>query len=743
MNRDLAIGGSDARALTNSIIAPNGSGARSERNHHSPRLDVPTLLRIVRDWRWLVLGAAALGLALGLATTLLKTPLYRAWVTLEVNPPRVEISDEQQRQRVSSGDDTWDFLQTQVGLLGSRSLAERVAQDLNLVSNPAVTGSGDATARLKAAASVVAGGLQVTAPEEGRLIRFSYTSADPALAAQIANGVADGFINSNLQRRFEASNYARRFLERQIGRTRNDLERSEKQLAGYAQSQGIINLGEAGGGKTGSSDGGSLQAESLAALNTALAEATARRVATEGAYRAAQSSGPTAEVNTSTQALRQTRAALEAEYQDKRTLLKPDHPDMLSLRSRIDELDRQVARETAQVTGGRSNSLAQEYRAAQAAERALQGRVAGLKGSVLDLRGRSVRYNILQRDVDTNRALYDALLQRYKEIGVAGGIGAAPISIVDRADVPGGPFTPNMPMNLLIGLGLGLLGGIASAVGFEFLSDTIKSREDVRSKLQIACLGSVPKHGGRGSSATLIEELRNPSSGVSEAYTAIAAALRFTTEEGVPRTLLVTSTRESEGKSSTALAISQSFARQGRSVLLIDADLRKPSFQTGRDEQGLTGLLTNHDELAEQIVPTQFENMWLLPCGPLPPNPADLLSTRRFASILDEAAQQFDLVVVDGPPILGLADAPLLSASVHGVLFVVESGKTRTRAAVESLNRLEASGARLLGAVLTKSTERDGDSGYYSYRYGQVEDRRADKLVMIAHQPAAEEQASR
>jgi len=743
VNRDLAVSAADSRALSDRLLAPIRAVGLSERNHHGPRLDLPTLLRIVREWRWLVLGAAAFGLALGVVTTLLKTPLYRAWVTLEVNPPRVEITDEQQRERVSSGDDTWDFVQTQVGLLGSRSLAERVAQDLNLVSNPAVAGSGDATVRLKTAALAVAGGLQVTAPEEGRLIRFSYTSSDPALAAQIANGVADGFINSNLQRRFEASSYARRFLERQIGKSRNDLERSERQLVGYAQSQGIINLGEAGDGKAGSTDSGSLQAASLSALNTALAEATARRVAAEGAYRAALSSGPTSEVNTSTQALRQSRAALEAEYQDKRTLLKPDHPDMLSLRSRIDELDRQVARETAQVTGGRSNSLAQEYRAALAAERALQGRVGALKGSVLNLRGRSVRYNILQREVDTNRGLYDALLQRYKEIGVAGGIGAAPISIVDRADVPGAPFTPNMPINLLIGLGLGLLGGIGSAVGFEFLSDTIKSREDVRSKLQIACLGSVPKHGGRGASATLVEELRNPSSTVSEAYTAIAAALRFTTEEGVPRTLLVTSTRESEGKSSTALAISQSFARQGRSVLLIDADLRKPSFQTGRDDQGLTGLLTNHDELAQQVVFTQFENMWLLPCGPLPPNPADLLSTRRFGSILEQATQQFDLVVVDGPPILGLADAPLLSASVNGVLFVVESGQTRTRAAVESLNRLEASGAHILGAILTKSTERDGASGYYSYRYGQVEDRRPDKLVMIAHHPTEQEQTAR
>ncbi len=460
----------------------------------------------------------------------------------------------------------------------------------------------------------------------------------------------------------------------------------------------------------------------------------ARRVAAEGAYRSAQASGPTSEVNTSTQALRQSRAALEAEYQDKRTLLKPEHPDMLSLRSRIAELDRQIARETSQVSSGRNNTLAQEYRAALSAERALQSRVSALKGSVLDLRGRSVRYNILQREVDTNRGLYDALLQRYKEIGVAGGVGTAPVSIVDRAEVPGGPFKPNLPFNLLAGLGIGLLGGIGVAVGMEFINDTVKTREDVRAKLQLPCLGAVPRKTGKGS---FIDDLREPSSAVTEAYSAVAAALRFSTEEGIPRSLLVTSTQAGEGKSSTALALAQNFARQGRTVLLVDGDLRKPSFKAANDELGLTKLLTNHDDVGTHILPTQFENLWLLPCGPLPPSPADLLSTPRFGQLLGEATSQFEVVIVDAPPVLGLADAPLLASVISGALFVVESGKTRTRGAVEALNRLEASGAHVLGAVLTKSSENESGYGYYSYRYGALEDRRNEKIVMIPHQEGA------
>ena len=336
-----------------------------------------------------------------------------------------------------------------------------------------------------------------------------------------------------MQRRYEASAYARNFLERQIAKTRADLEKSERQLVAYAQAQGIINTSVGEEGKP-AGDTNSLQGESLIALNQALAEATARRVAAEGAYRAGIAVGATSDVTASTQVLRQSRAALEAEYQDKRTLMKPDHPDMLSLRSRINELDRQIARETSQASSGRTNTLLAEYRGALAAENALQGRVASLKGSVLDLRGRSIQYTILQREVDTNRSLYDALLQRYKEVGVAGGIGTSPVSIVDRAEVPGGPYKPNLLLNLLLGLGLGLVGGIAAAVALEYLYDTIKTRDDVRHKLGLACLGAIPKTAGQES---FIEELKDPRSVVSEAYSAVVASLRFSTEEGLPKTV--------------------------------------------------------------------------------------------------------------------------------------------------------------------------------------------------------------
>jgi hypothetical protein len=297
--------------------------------------------------------------------------------------------------------------------------------------------------------------------------------------------------------------------------------------------------------------------------------------------------GPTSDVTQSTQALRQQRATLEAEYQQKRQFMKPDHPEMLSLRAQIDELGKQISGEAAQMSAGRNNTLAAEYRGALSAERALQARVNQLKGAVLNLRGRSIQYNILQREVDTNRSLYDALLQRYKEIGVAGGVGMAPVSIVDRADTPTFPYKPNLLMNLLLGLGLGALAGLAGAIGLEFLNDTIKTREDVRKKLALPCLGAVPKTSAKD---TFVEDLKNPTSIVSEAYSAIVAALRFSTDAGMPKTLVVTSTRSGEGKSSTALALAQNFARREKSVLLVDSDLRKPAFRAANDKVGLSKL---------------------------------------------------------------------------------------------------------------------------------------------------------
>jgi capsular exopolysaccharide synthesis family protein len=697
-------------------------------------LNFATIWRIISEWRWLILGAVAVALAGAVVITFLTTPLYRATAVLELNPPTVEVIDQEKAGMRSTVNDR-EYLATQYGLLASKSLAQRVAQELNLASNAEFVGPGaDRAARLKAATGTLTANFKVEPVTGSRLVKIGYISESPTLAAQITNSFADNFINSNLERRYEQSSYARQFLERQIAKHKTELEKSERQLVAYAQAQGLITTSSAGpDGEGGGGDTASLEGASLVQLNQALAQAQSRRVAAEQRYRQGQALNAGA-VTESTSGLRAQRAGLIAEYEEKLASFKPEYPDMIRLKAKIDALDQQIRQEAGTVSGGRGTTLAAEYRAAAAEERSLQGRVNALKNRVLTERGERIQYNILQREVDTNRGMYDALLQRYKQIGVAGGVGTNTVSIVDRAEPPGGPYKPNLMLNLLIGLGLGLIAGIGAALALEFLNDTIKTPDDVREKLRLPSLGVIPKKKG---AEAVAEELKDQSSALSEAYFSLRTSLQFTTETGAPKSLLITSTRAAEGKSSTTLALAQNFARLGNSVLLIDADLRKPAFVTGLEpNEGLSKLLTNADALGGHVLKTQFENLSLLPCGPLPPNPAELLASPRLKAIIAEAVATYDMVIVDGPPVLGLADAPLLSAVCRATLLVVESGKTRTRAALDAVNRLKASGGNIVGAVLTKFRHQAHGYGYgygygyEPYRYGGVGSREREiKLI--------------
>ncbi len=721
MNKQVAHPAAEPRWLLVQDLSGQASPAGYPEAGRGSDLNLGTLWRIIVDWRWLILGATALCLAAAVVVTLLTKPLYRAQATLEFNPPSVQVMEDEDEK---SGQEVEDarFLETQYGLLRSKSLATRVAQDLNLASNPEfVAQEGDRATREKIVAAKLQAILDVEPLPNSRLTRISYMADSPGLAAQIVNSFSENFINSNLERRYDASSYARDFLSRQIAKVKADLERTERQVVAYAQAAGIVETGGGGGGGGGGEDeparGGSssLEGASLVALNAALAEAQTKRIEAEQRYRQSRSVGTTAEVEERTSALRQQVGTLEAEFAEKRTTLKPMHPELVALRSRIQSLNRLIGAEAGRAAGGQSNKMLAEYRAAAAQENSLRQRVAQLRGAVQNLRGKSIQYNILQREVDTNRTLYDALLQRYKEIGVAGGIGTNVVSVVDSAEAPAGPYSPNLPLNLAIGLGLGLVSGLGAALALEFINDTIKGPDDLRDKLQLAPLGTTPK---LTNPKQLTAELEDRNSQLSEAYFSLLTSLRFATDRGAPRTLLVTSTRAGEGKSSTTLALATNFARLGNSVLLIDGDLRKPVFK-GPSQRGLSILLTTDGNLSQHISRTKVENLFLLTAGAVPPNPAELLASPRLKTILAEAMERFDFVLVDGPPVLGLADAPLLGAACQATLMVVESGKTRTSAALNAISRLKEADSHLIGGLITKFPKQlmSYAYGYEPYRY--------------------------
>lgn len=686
--------------------------------------DINDILRTIMKWRWLIAGISLACVLAAIILSLIITPTYRGQVTIEVNREPTRVVEAGSDVQTNEGSDV-DFLATQVGKLQSRSLSERVARTLNLGNNPAIVPQeGRRAGREQAAIGTLQANFAVKPVRNTRLLNLLFDSPSPETAARVANGYADNFIEANLESRYEQNSYARKFLQRRLEEMKAALEKSERAAVDYASRQGIIQLGGGGGPSSGSNET-SLDAASLVQLNGALSEARNARIGAEQRYRQAQGNRSVSEVlaNSTVQGLTAQRAQLEAQYQQKLGIFKPEFPEMLQLRAQINAISRSINSETGAVT----RSLRSDFAAASARENALQARVAGLQSSVMDLRRRSVPLTILQRDVDTNRVQYDALLERYKTIAVAGGIGANLITIVDRAQVPGAPIAPNLPLNVLLGLALGLIIGFGSAFAIEFIDDTIKTPDDLTTKLKVTPLGVVPKS---SKDLSLLETLSDPRAPITEAYNSVRASLQFASDHGVPKTLLVTSTRAAEGKSSTSMALAQNFARLGASVLLVDADLRKPSFRApSSSSEGLSNLLAGSDNIRENIHKTSFDRLFLLPSGPIPPNPAELLATGRFRQILAELSGWFDYVVIDAPPVLGLADAPLLSSVCEGTMMVFEASKIRRGVALNAVNRLRASDANLVGGILTKYNAKMSGYGYgyayvdESYTYGIGEER--------------------
>ncbi len=680
-------------------------------------VSISEIWRVIVKWWWLIAGIVIACVLAAFGISMMIEPVFRARTTLEVNREGIQPVQMGELQPLHMQDR--EFLNTQAGLLQSRQLAERVARSLNLANNPAVVSQEiDPRSREAVAIGIVGGSAKVEPVRDSRLLTLTVEHTNPELAARIANSYTENFIRSSLERRFEANSYARNFLEQRLAQTRRRLEDSERQLVAYAQRQGIVTMNvDSGSGQGGRSEQ-PIDAASLAAVNQSLQQARTDRIAAEQRFRQAQANRTTTEVlaNPTVQALTAQRAQLQAEYQEKLGIFQPEYPLMVQYRARIQALDNSISQETRNV----SSSLRSELAAAQARENALSSRVESLKSGLLNLRQRSIQYTILQREVDTNRALYDTLLQRYREVGVAGGVGQNIISVVDRAEIPGGPFKPNLPLNILIGLFAGLVLGFGSAFALEWMDDTIKTPDDVTSKLGLAPLGVIPVAGKSDAPAERLDDSR---SNLAEAYQSVRTALQFSTEHGVPKSLVLTSTRAGEGKSTSALSIARAIATLNSTVLLIDGDMRKPTFRGPSSQAaGLSSLLAGSDDLEACIHPTSHENLFLLPAGKVPPNPAELLANGRLAWLMERVRGMFDHIVVDGPPVLGLADSPLLASHCEGTIMVIEAGLIRRAAAVNSVQRLRAVEANLMGGVLTKFNATK--SGYgYGYGYGYGDDR--------------------
>jgi capsular exopolysaccharide synthesis family protein len=701
-------------------------------------IDLLAYWQILLKRRWLVLGILASILALTLLVTLLTPPVYRATATLQIDREAMQVFQVEGMQSPEAAN-SGDFYQTQYELLQSRALAERVVDTLNLASSSlanlathswfsrlmqslrpqtrkqsAAAAKNEKNEALRDAVEVVQSGLSIEPVRNSRLVKINFDSGNPQFSARVVNALSEGFIAQQLERRFDASSYAKKYLEDRLRQLKARLAKSERELVAFAQKENIVNVGESQQ---------SLVSQNLSELNTQLADAQAQRIRAEARWHEASAANGAALpadmlANSIIRTLQQQRADLQGQYQQKLQVFKPEYPEMKQLRGQIAELDKQISNELHNIRA----SVKSEYDAAMAQENLLTGKLASLRDQTLDVDNRSIQYNILKREVDTNRQLYDAMLQRYKEIGIAGGVSTNNVSIVDRALPPQTRYKPNLPLNLAIGLLLGMLLGVLTAFVLEFVDQTLKTPQDIEQRLRLSVLGIIPRLKKQEVPAQALRDLR---SAFSEAYRSVRTELQFSTDNGVPKVLLVTSAGPSEGKSTTAWSLARNFAQLGKRTLLIDGDLRNPSLHRVaevRGEIGLSNLLSGAANINEAIQDTDDPRLKVILAGPLPPNPAELLAGSKLISLLTVAAEGYDQVVIDGPPVLGLADAPILANASAGTLLVVEAGKTRIQAAQVAVKRLMVARARIIGAVLSKYTNHhaygDGYGGYNYYAYG-------------------------
>lgn len=679
---------------------------------------------IVRQ-RWFILGVIVLALLIGLVATLLTTRQYTATARIEISRDRDTIIDTREQQP-SRGPADMEFYQTQYSLLQARSLAERVADTLRLPADrsfidafeirnpPGVTGAAAAAARRNAVVETLMARIKIAPIRGSALVDVGFTSPDPALSMRIANAWTDAFVSSNLERRYNATAYARRFLETRLADLRKRLEVSERQSVQYASDQGIINLPIQQSGQGSQPIERPLAAVELERLNAELTQAIADRAVASARGQNVGNASAESVANASLGAMRQSRAQAQSEYADLLARFEPGYPAVMSARAKVAALDQSIAREEARI----SQSLGGNVRAADQRVADLQQRVNALKADVLNQRRLNIQYNIYQRDVETSRELYNALLQRYKEIGVSAGVGTNNISVVDPAKLPDGPSSPRLVLNLLLALLVGIAVAAAGTFALEQIDEGIKDPGDIPRILGLPVLGVVPKIANQN----LIELIGDRKSAVSESYLSARTNLQFATDHGVPRSFMVTSTQPAEGKSITSFALAMSLWRTNRRAILIDADMRSPSVHSylGFDNvEGVSNFLSGDDDLARLLKSSNDGVLTVMTAGPHPPNAAELLSGDRFSLLIERLLTQFDHVIIDSPPVLGLADAPLIASAVEGTVFVVRANGVGSTPITAALSRVASATPNILGVVLTHYDARKAQHGYdYDYGYG-------------------------
>ncbi|WP_404480176.1 GumC family protein [Novosphingobium sp. BL-52-GroH] len=717
--------------LQNKVFDRDGYGEYVEGEEEGLNLALffKSLILIVRRNIALIAAIVAGTLFAGVVATMLITPKYKASAQVLIEDQADQIIEGSELQKVGATWDTDRFLQTQLGIVQSRSLARRVVQsgrfDRDAEFFKALGGEIPAAGELRGrkleeareeeAINLLIKSLKVELPSNSRIATMTLVSRNPELTARLANLYADRYIEYNLNQKYQSSAYARRFLSDQLSEARANLTQSERDLNQYARAAGLIRVTSQS--ETGRQESAlSVTNNTLVQLNDAASRAAADRIAAEDRWQTLANqpplSVPEVTANAAIQQLLAQKATAEAALAEESARHLDGYSTVKAKRAELAELDRRITT----LANSIKKSAYIDYQSTLEREKSLTERVNKLRNEALDEQDRGVQYSVLKRVADTNRALYESLLSRYNQISATAGAASNNITLVDRAEVPRSPDSPKLFINLLLSFVLGLVIAAVAVFLREIFDDAIRTPQDVERKLGMPLLGLIPmmKDGDLG------EKIADRRSGVSEAYRSLVTNLRYSTATGLPQVMAITSSREAEGKSTTARTIARDVATLGKNVLLVDTDLRRPTLHhamgsTGNS--GLTDVLTGQKTFDEVVQPSDVPTLNYISALPIPPDPALILAGEGLASVIAEARSRYDLVVLDCPPLLGLSDAAVLANYSDGVLFVIDASGFHRGAVKSALRRLALIKANILGVVLNRFDPKAGDNDYEYYAY--------------------------
>ena len=693
---------------------------------------------IIKHWKPAI-GVAVLVIAGMMYQTYTTVPLYRAQARIQIDEEHTTAQTDFKEPSLVYTDPE-PYYQTQYKILQGRDLALRAVKRLQLQTVPEFNGSGAKPPALTQAiteikAKVVAlirgeapeparrggtppneqqqadaflGRVQVAPVRGSRLVDVYFVSAEPQFASRAVNVLAEEYVNQNLEFRLQNTDKTLDWLTEEVAKQQNVVQTSERMLAEYRENKNALSL----------EDRQNIIVSRLNQVNDAASRARMTRIQKEALYNQVvaasdRESLSTIASNPFVQQLKTRVAELQREKLRLEDRYGQKHPDVQRVNDQIADAQRQLDVEIDRSVA----AIKADYQAAVAEEKQLGRDLEGQKAQATDLNRKSIDYSVLQREAESNRQVYESLLQREKEMRVVSNSRANNVRLLDRAETPGSPFTPNTRrawiMALLFGLGL----GVAAAFVIDYLDDTVKTPEDVTWRLHLNFLGLVPKvHGERH------PLLSGPvPHDFGEAFRALRTALVASSGTDATRVIAVTSTQPLEGKTTTAVNIALALAIGGARVLLIDADMRRPSLHKAMrlpNDRGLAELLGGKAKMREVVQRCGDPNLLVISAGHTPSNPSELLASDRMRAFVHQLTTgPFDWIIIDTPPVLAVTDAVVLAPLVHGVSFVIGAEMTRWRLAERAIETLQAGHPRSIAAILNR-VDFDRNRYYYSRYYG-------------------------